>query len=89
MSNYFSNWQWLNDNARCETLIKILTMKSPDLDICKIIINHYGNMFNSHFFLERLKYSFAKNFNKEIINIASVNNLLTPRQLDSILRNNC
>lgn len=89
LSNYFSNWQWLNDNARCETLIKILTMKSPDLDICKIIINHYGNMFNSHFFLERLKYSFAKNFNKEIINIASVNNLLTPRQFDSILRNNC
>ena len=87
--DYFSSWQWLNDNNRCETLIKILTMKTPDLDICKIIINHYNNMFNSYFFLERLKYSFAKSFNREIINIANANNISIPRQLDSILKGNC
>ena len=89
LNEHLSNWSWLNDNSRCDNIIKALIMKDPDLDICTIIIKHFKNQFNSHFFLERFKYVTSKNFNKHFLNIAAANKLSIPNNLLSILQNNC
>lgn len=89
LNKYLSSWSWLNDNSRCDNIMRALIMKSPDLDICNIIINHFKNQYNSHFFLERFKYDTSKSFNKDFLNIAAANKLSIPNNLLSILQKNC
>ena len=47
------------------------------------------NQFNSYFFLERFRYTTAKYFNKEFMNIANANNLIIPQNVLNIMQNNC
>ncbi len=88
LQQYFQSWGWLNTNERCDTLIRVLTMKKPDFSIFDIIIKHYSNSFNSYFFLERLKYDSSKSFNKELLNIASAKSVSIPSRLLNILQAN-
>lgn len=88
LSSYFDGYSWLKDNSRCDNLINVLTLKKPDLEILTILNNHYSNQFSSQFFLVRLQYSIAKKFNKELLNIASINNIEITNKLLTVLQNN-
>ena len=89
LNKYLSNWSWLNDNSRCDNIINALVKKSPDLDICNIIINHFNKAYNSYYFLERFRYDISKSFNRDFLNIASQYQLKIPNNLLIILQINC
>lgn len=89
LKNYLSNWSWLNDNSRCDNIINALVKKSPDFDICNIIINHFNKANYSYYFLERFRYDISKSFNRDFLNIATQCQLKIPNYLLLILQNNC
>lgn len=75
------NWSWLNDNSRADTFIKILRFRSPDVDVCKKIIDYFSHPQYSFFFLERFSYEDSKNFNALFLKVVDSNALTMPKKL--------